>query len=659
MTWNKLTIGKKIASGFMAILALLVTMIVINTYGIDHIVGDAQEVIDGNKLDATLAQKEVDHLNWVAKVSSLLSNETTTELDVETDHTKCGFGKWLYGDGRQQAEHMAPTLAPLLKNIEQPHQALHDSATEINTVFKPADTLLSAQLITLEAAHLGWANRVRDALLAKSATLENVETDPAKCGLGKWLNSAQAKTAYQQGSSKFKELFDSIHDGHKAMHSSAIHLKDLLATQNFDEALTFFTSETLPQLNSTVSILKDMVTEADAQAAGKSQAQKIYSEKTIASVHAVQDILGQIRKEARSKIMTDEAMIAAAVKTRLSAIIFGVVTVILGVGFAWFLSRTISTLLTNVAFKMDDEASQVNDASQQILATSHGLADGASSQAAAVEEISATMEEVTAMTRQDADSAKESELLIQKANQVLQAADGSMKKLTASMDEISQASTETHKIVKTIDEIAFQTNLLALNAAVEAARAGEAGAGFAVVADEVRNLAMRATEAAKNTSSLIEGTVLKIKAGSELVIETNTSFHAVSQSIEKMNITVGEIVNSTKEQAVAISQVNSAITQIDTITQQNAATAEESASATEELNLQVHGMRESVLELLSMVGGKSNNKRKAKTIPPPAPPPTKLTKSLPAPKTPIKTAPKPQPKPQDVIPFNETEFEDF
>lgn len=659
MTWKNLTIGKKITSAFLVIITLLVSMIIINTYGINGIVRDAQEVIAGNQLDAMLAQKEVDHLNWLAKVSALLNDDTATELHAETEHTNCSFGKWLYGDGRHEAERLVPSLTPLFKNIEQPHKELHDSAANIKAVFKQTDSQLPATLIAIEAAHLSWAGRIRDAIITKSLTLENVATDPAKCVLGQWLESAQAKAAYQNASPKFKELFDSISKGHNIMHESAIHLKELLAAQNFDEAITVFSKETLPQLNTTISTLRNMASEAEALTAGKEESQKIYAKQTIPAVHSVQEILGQIRKEARSKIMTDAVMVAAAVQTRFATITFGLITFVVGLAFALFLARTISSLLTKVATKMDKDASLVADASNQILSTSHGLADGASSQAAAVEEISATMEEVTAMTRQDADNAKQSEGLILKANQVLLEADGSMKKLTASMDEISQASTETHKIVKTIDEIAFQTNLLALNAAVEAARAGEAGAGFAVVADEVRNLAMRATEAAKNTSALIEGTVQKIKAGSELVIETNSSFQAVSQSIEKMNITVGEITSSTKEQAIAISQVNAAITQVDSITQQNAATAEESASASEELNTQVREMRSSVQELLTMVGSNTTTKGPGKILPPKSPNATKQTSSLPAPKAPIATVKKSPPKPQEVIPFDEKEFEDF
>ena len=134
------------------------------------------------------------------------------------------------------------------------------------------------------------------------------------------------------------------------------------------------------------------------------------------------------------------------------------------------------------------------------------------------------MEEMTSMTRKTAENAKYADDLTREANREVNEANTAMQSLTVSMAEISTASEETSKIIKTIDEIAFQTNLLALNAAVEAARAGEAGAGFAVVADEVRNLAMRAAEAARNTATLIESTVAKVHEGAALVDGTNASF---------------------------------------------------------------------------------------------------------------------------------------
>jgi methyl-accepting chemotaxis protein len=181
-----------------------------------------------------------------------------------------------------------------------------------------------------------------------------------------------------------------------------------------------------------------------------------------------------------------------------------------------------------------------------------------------------------------------------------------MGELTHSMEEISKASEETSKIIKTIDEIAFQTNLLALNAAVEAARAGEAGAGFAVVADEVRNLAMRAAEAARNTADLIEGTVKKVKDGGDLVATTNEAFAEVAQSAAKVGELVGEIAAASNEQAQGIGQVNTAVAEMDKVVQQNAANAEESASASEEMSAQAEQMKGYVEELVALVGSSKN-----------------------------------------------------
>jgi methyl-accepting chemotaxis protein len=178
-----------------------------------------------------------------------------------------------------------------------------------------------------------------------------------------------------------------------------------------------------------------------------------------------------------------------------------------------------------------------------------------------------------------------------------------MGQLILSMEDISRASDETSKIIKTIDEIAFQTNLLALNAAVEAARAGEAGAGFAVVADEVRNLAMRAAEAAKNTARMIEGTVKKVADGSELVSVTNKAFEQVARSTARVGELVAEIAAASKEQSGGIDQVNTAVSEMDKVVQQNAASAEESASAAEEMSAQAEQLMAYVSDLVGLVAG--------------------------------------------------------
>ncbi len=287
------------------------------------------------------------------------------------------------------------------------------------------------------------------------------------------------------------------------------------------------------------------------------------------------------------------------------AMTLGGIAIMAGGTLSFFLGRRISANLKQVSLSFQDGAQQVAAAAGEVSSSSQTLAEGASQQAASVEQTTAALEVVGGMIRQDADNARQADNLMKEANEVILSADESMKKLTASMREISAASTETQHIVKTIDEIAFQTNLLALNAAVEAARAGEAGAGFAVVADEVRNLAMRAAEAAKNTSNLIEGTVQKITTGNTLVSETSESFNVASQSTARIGTIITEMAGAASRQADAISEVTKAIHEIDAVTQSNAAAAEESAAASEELNAQAEMMKNSVGQLLAMVGGES------------------------------------------------------
>lgn len=276
-------------------------------------------------------------------------------------------------------------------------------------------------------------------------------------------------------------------------------------------------------------------------------------------------------------------------------LIVGLVIFLLALSTTRPIGRTVHSLL--------ECADQVGAASTQVAAASQQLASGSSQQASSLEGTSASLEELASMSQANAENANQANMLMTDTGQVVDRANTSMTDLTESMKEISQASGETAKIVKTIDEISFQTNLLALNAAVEAARAGEAGAGFAVVADEVRNLALRAAEAAKNTAHLIEGTVAKVQAGSGLVDQTSQAFSQVAASAAKAKDLVAEIAAASHEQAQGVDHINRAITEMDLVVQRNAANSEESASASEELNSQAERMKNLVGQLVSVVGG--------------------------------------------------------
>jgi methyl-accepting chemotaxis protein len=303
--------------------------------------------------------------------------------------------------------------------------------------------------------------------------------------------------------------------------------------------------------------------------------------------------------------------------SRLIYVILGAAILITlgGLLLSFWMAKSITRPINSIVEGLNDGADQVASASAQVSSASQSLAEGASEQAAGLEETSSSIEEMTSMTRQNADNAGQANTLMRETGQVVDEANQAMNELTQSMQEITSASEETGKIIRTIDEIAFQTNLLALNAAVEAARAGEAGAGFAVVADEVRNLAMRAAEAAKNTTNLIEGTIKKIKNGSDIVGKTNQAFLRVAGSSRKIAELVGEIAAASNEQAQGIDQINKAVGEMDRVVQQNAASAEESASASEEMNAQAEQMKNYVEELVTIIGESKNRLEPTKALP--------------------------------------------
>jgi methyl-accepting chemotaxis protein/methyl-accepting chemotaxis protein-1 (serine sensor receptor) len=281
-----------------------------------------------------------------------------------------------------------------------------------------------------------------------------------------------------------------------------------------------------------------------------------------------------------------------------------------------FVIRQINSVLHGSVIELAESAVQITSAANQVSSSSQSLAQGSSEQAATIEETSSVSTEINSMAQRNTENSRSTADLVTRSQDGFARTNQSLTEMVDAMDGINASSQKISKIIKVIDEIAFQTNILALNAAVEAARAGEAGMGFAVVADEVRNLAQRCAQAAKDTADLIEESIDRSNGGKLKVDEVAVAIRAITEESGKIKVLVDEINLGSIEQSRGIDQIARSITQMEQVTQSNAANAEESAAAAEELNAQAEAMKDIVKTLKAMVdGGEQNSGTDRKTPP--------------------------------------------
>ncbi|HBE79399.1 MAG TPA: hypothetical protein DDW65_16740 [Firmicutes bacterium] len=280
-----------------------------------------------------------------------------------------------------------------------------------------------------------------------------------------------------------------------------------------------------------------------------------------------------------------------------------IIALSLGMGLAFYITRSITGPMNSIASRVGESAGQVAAASGQLSASAQQLSQGSTEQAAAIEETSSTLQETASRVQQSSVNTQRAAELSGQATESANKGNAEMKEMMDSIQEIKDSSAQIGRIIKVIDDIAFQTNILALNAAIEAARAGEAGMGFAVVAEEVRNLAQRSAQAAKDTTIIIESNIALSGKGVSVAERVHEALNNIRSQAKMVNELMNEVAAASQEQSQGIEQITESMIQVETVTQQNAANAEESASASEELNSQAESMRRIVRELSELVNG--------------------------------------------------------
>ncbi len=363
------------------------------------------------------------------------------------------------------------------------------------------------------------------------------------------------------------------------------------------------------------------------------EAYQTFFTRAVAGHEAVQTELARIRDSLEKLTLTDlqahEQQVQRTAARQNLFVSLGVLVLLAG---GWRLKTVILRELRAVCTAVAESSQHLGTTAHQFSATGQNLANGFSHQASALEESSAALEEVTSMTKRTAQNAQTAKELGNQNSTAAESGTTDMAAMTQAMDEIKVSSDNIAKTLKVIDEIAFQTNLLALNAAVEAARAGEAGAGFAVVADEVRSLAQRSAQSAKDIAPKIEESIRKSQRGVELSAKVASSFQAITAKARQMDELLAEIAVAADEQNQGILQINSAVREIDSTTQQSATTSAEMVSATGALRDQAAMLNQTVNQLNHLVG-RPDRSPATRTVPEtpetPAPQSTPTTRVVP------------------------------
>ncbi|MCI9575217.1 MAG: HAMP domain-containing protein [Clostridiales bacterium] len=515
--------------------------------GISLISATNNSVTKATNINALALGAEKAHYSWIENLSSAINYGT--EFTGSTDCTACDLGQWLYGTDPNSL--LDPQLGTLIEEMKPIHEEIHDSATEILELNKTNPERAKDQYLNETKTNV---NKLMS-LLAEVKTITNdlvIEKEAI-------LNIAIIVT----------------------LVCSCVSIALVIIV------CMLLVHYTFKKIVSPIQIIT-----------------KSSQQLSQGNLHFHIDIeskneIGVLTNSLNSSVLTLQQYVSD-ISDSLSAISHGDLTPkehIEYIGDFIPIQKSLEIILHDLNETMcniQDAAEQVNVSSAHLSNSSQALAQGATEQASEVEKLNMTLHTVSEQIQQNAENATTTSAETNRVGEQIGKCNEQMEHVVLAMNEISQCSSEIENIIKTIEDIAFQTNILALNAAVEAARAGMAGKGFAVVADEVRNLASKSAEAAKNTTALIEKSMRAISNGSSLTQTAQQSLTSVVQGTQVVMENVESISKASHEQANLIHTISDGISQISMVVQNNSATSEESAAASEELSGQAQLLRQMV-----------------------------------------------------------------
>ena len=612
--WLNQKIGYKMAIGFGTIFLIVMFLSMIANFGLGNIMTTSKEVINGNRLSGVFAEMELDHVNWLNDLNLSLSYKNAAKLNFETDDSKCRLGRWLYGKDRKEAEKLVPSLAPLIKKLEEPHKRLHKSALDIKESYVYSDNLLPGFIAGSEIEILEWISRITTAFFQMSREIP-IETDCTKTSFGIWLYKEGAKKTVAKNP-ELKQLIDAVKEPYKKLYESGQVIKKKWSAYSPGASMTAYETDTIPALKDTLEALSKVKKEAENLVKKSGRAEIVYIEKAVPALNEIKIIFNKMRSEIKTNVKTDQEILNVTVGLKRKIIIISFLVIASGILIALFITKGITVPINKsvdfasqmsegdftgkLAINQRDEVGVLADALNkmssglrqmfkknaegiQTLSSSAGVLSAISEQmssgaqksteksglvAAAAEEMSSNMDNVASAMEQTATNvgivansieqmtgtvneiAKNSE----KGRTMTQEAVNQAKTASENIDRLGNAAKEIGKVTETITEISEQTNLLALNATIEAARAGEAGKGFAVVANEIKELAQQTSVATDEIKNRIEG----IQSSTEGVV---TQIEDVTKVINDVNDVVSTITTAMDEQASSTKNIAENVSQ--------------------------------------------------------------------------------------------------